>query len=463
MVLKSAHPSTSRSILGHGTRSLLAVGTAILVGSFIATPPRVLPMGTAPPDRDERDTLVLEDGTELRGRVLRPYGETAVEIKVKGRTKSIDRDKIVSRSTVNDRLAAWLNQRRPSLSIDRQWQLVQQAEGAGLPAMARLQAYHVLVLEPNHQAAHDFLDHRGKPEAWRWRFDGKLVTTDRFHKLAASDAGPLALSSEHWRVTCNAGLATTIASLFELETLYVEFFSEFGPHLDPTEQIEPMDLRIYAQRDDMPAHSSFLSHPHYDPGELLSSTLGTSSQSITHLELGQARPKRLFDLGTQQILYEAVLGFALSQTPVDTSRFRANASLEIGLAHWMSTTFGGPFGYAERVGAVLAPEIRQAAEVALNGGIDSSDPVERLALYDYARYQIYERGNPYVWAHTQAFFSWLMEPATILPTTNQPGYEFVLCLLQAIHRDALGSSTTRWDNCLGAPLGSLIEPYASWL
>lgn len=411
----------------------------------------------------EPDTVILANGDELRGRVIRPYGEESVEMRVNGRTRRIDPEDIVSRSTVNDRLAAWLDMRRPSLSVARHWQLVGHAVAADLPAMARLQAYHVLLLDPDHEAAHEFLEHRGSPGAWRWRFEDKLVRTDRFVELATDSTSPLTLDSEHWRLRCDAGLSTTIGSLFELERLYVEFFAEFGPHLDPTEQLEPMEFRVYANPPEMPAHSSVLRHPSYDPGELLNSTLGTSSHSVTFMELGVSRPYRLLDLGTQQLIYEAVLGFSLNDTPTDTSRFRICASLEIGFGHWMSTTLDGPFGYVRRVAAALSPEVRQAAEFALEVSVDSVDPTGRLVLYDYARYQIDARDNSLVWANTRGFFSWLMDPATTLPGNGQPGHTAVVCLLQALYRDAIGNSSSRWDDCLGGPLEDLVEPYTKWL
>ncbi len=410
-----------------------------------------------------RDTVVLSGGEELRGRVIRPYGEDSVEMRVAGRTRRIDPKDIVDRSTVNDRLAAWLDVRHQGLSVARQWQLVEHAVAADLPAMARLQAYYVLLLDPNHEAAHELLDHRGSSDNWRWRFEGKLVRTDRFTELATDSTSPLTLDSEHWRLTCDAGLATTIDSLFELERLYVEFFSEFGPHLDPTEQLDPMEFRVYADPSQMPVHSTVLRHPSYDPGELLSSTLGTSSHSVTFMELGVRRPHRLLDLGTQQLIYEAVLGFSLSDAPTDTSRFRVCASLEIGFGHWMSTTFVGPFGYARRVAAVLNPEVRQAAALAIEARVDSVDPLGRLALREYARYQIDPRSNSLVWASARGFVSWLMDPATTLPSTGQPGHTAVICLLQALYRDATGNSSSRWDQCLGNRLEDLAGTYTQWL
>ena len=188
------------------------------------------------------------------------------------------------------------------------------------------------------------------------------------------------------------------------------------------------------------------------------------SQAQAHAAKCDAeRSQAVADLGTQQLIYEAVLGFSLSDTPTDTSRFRVCASLELGFGHWMSTTLVGPFGYARRVAAVLSPETRQAAALAIEIGVDSVNPVGRLVLYEYARYQIDARDNSLVWANTRGFFSWLMDPATILPGTGQPGHTAVICLLQALYRDAIGNSSSRWDNCLGSPLENLVETYTQWL
>ncbi len=419
------------------------------------------PANSASADDYDADRIVLESGKELRGRVLTPYAPLEVTILHQDRTVDVRREDIASMSFLGDRLDAWLAKRQPNLPVDRQWSLVDQAANAGLPAMARLQAYYVLTLDPDFARAHEFLEHRGQAGDWEWRFEDKFVRPERFAELSRDGTHPLTLDSEHWRLTCDAGLETTLATLFDLERLYVEFGKQLGSWVNPSEGVEPMEFRVFAREQDMPVHSSVLRHSYYDPGDLLGSTLGSSSHTVTHLELGQARPVRLFDLATQQVLYETVLGFSLREAEEDTSNYRVCASLEIGLGHWLAHTLGGAFGFAHPVSAPLDPKLKQLAKYGLESGLDTDQPLSRLPLYSYGRYQIEERGNELVWALTRAFVAYLMDPATNLNGTQ--GRAAVRCLCDALYVQKLGNSSSRWDDCLGLRIEETKAGFSAWL
>ena len=437
----------------------MALSLVLPLALLLATPAGAAHAG--PGDEDARDRVVLRSGKELAGRVLTPYAEE-LDVRVGGRTVQVSRSDVRELSTVTTRMARWLELRRPEHGADQAWALVGLADAAELPALARLQAYHVLTVEPEHVAAHEYLGHRGEPGGWRWTWERKHLDADDWDERARDRTSPLVLRSEHWRVTCDAGLAPSLACLFDLERLYVAFGETFGRATNAREVLEPLELSVYASRERQPVHSTILGHPYYDPGWLLGSVRGTSPHAVTSFEPQAGRPVRLLDLATQQLLYESVLGDRLSGTPRDTVLYRECATLELGLAHWLEGRLGGPPGFARAVPFVLDPEQRFLARALLDHPVDGSSPLSRLVLASYERYQLDPRANEETWAQARALAAFLMDPATRVPS-GRSGIEAVEDLLRAIYVEGRGNSSTLWDEVLGGAVESLEGPWREWL
>jgi hypothetical protein len=269
-----------------------------------------------------QDTLVLDDGTELEGRVTEAFDPSVWRIEVKGRAQEIPKGEVTEARLLNDRLAAFLDLRQPGMDGDAAARLAEQAAAAGLDHMARLQAYQALLIDPDQEAAHEFLDHKRRGKSWRWRLDGKLLKDERFFEAFEDMGDAEVLRSTHFEVRSSAGLRTAVDALFDLERLYVTWLAEFGPELHPREVLEPIRFQVHGDPDEVSFHSFVLRHVHYDPGRLLGNDQQPEPRAVTYSPAIGQRPVRLFDLGAQALLYHALLGEKLTLVPRDTRVYR---------------------------------------------------------------------------------------------------------------------------------------------
>lgn len=417
-------------------------------------------------DDDLRDVVVLVDGDELRGRVLRPYSADTIELAVGGKRERIERTEIASTSTVAKRLADWLELVQPGLDVDRQWELVELARAARLDAMARLQAYRVLTADPDHEEAHAFLDHRGKPGRWRWRYDGRLVSADSFDEKSRSDDDPLVLRTEHYELHCDAGLSTSLDIAFDLERLYATWMDEIGSRVDAYEALEPMLVRVHADPEDFrPLSSRGL--PYYEPGYLLGSTREYENRIYTWVDADTEWPVRLVDLAVQQLIYTTILGRKLETVQRDTSSYREAACLEVGLGDWYERRWEGSRGYG-RVGAWRPDHV--AAQLALARSHSSPlsgarHELTNLIHVTWNRLVNVSSENAMLWAKCRTFVAFLMENGAILPSGGPARTrDAVIALLNRIYGVPTGNSSTAWDDVfVVVPIEDLEEAWKRWM
>ncbi|QDU84325.1 hypothetical protein Pla163_14320 [Planctomycetes bacterium Pla163] len=417
-------------------------------------------------DQDDRDLVVLVSGEELRGRVARAFSTDEIVLVQGGKRRTIDRADVASTSTVAKRLAEWLELVGPGLTVEREWELVELATAARLDHMARLQAYRVLLTDPDHEAAHAFLDHSGKPGRWRWRLDGKLVSFEKFEKTILSRKSPLVLRTEHHEVRCDAGLRRAVETAFDLERLYATWMDEIGSRVDALEVLEPMIARVHGQHDDFRPLSS-LGHPYYDPGHLLGSTNSYDNAFYTWFEPTGERPERLIDLAVQQLIYSTVLGDVLRTIQRDTSAYREAACLEVGLGDWYERRWEGAPAFG-RAGA-WRPD-HAAAELARRRA--NSEPLAsarheltNLIHISWDRLVNVGRDNEVLWAKCRTFVAFLMENGAVLPSGGPADTkDAVLELLRSIYGVPTGNSSTNWDRVLAVvPIEELETAWKRWL
>src|SRR5688572_16636049 len=133
-------------------------GHVLLAGLLLGSIP-----GRTGPGRDDqfdwqRDVIVLKDGREERGVVIEDCApEQVVLLLDGGRRREFPRDEVVRVDKLRDRLTSLLGVRKPGLTAEQEWLLVEDAVRARLPHLARVQAYRVLLLDPLHEQAHEFL------------------------------------------------------------------------------------------------------------------------------------------------------------------------------------------------------------------------------------------------------------------------------------------------------------------
>ena len=411
-----------------------------------------------------QDTLVLKDGTELEGRVTEAFDPKVWRIEVNGRAQEIPRSEVQSSRLLNDRLAAFLDLRQPGMDGGAAARLAQQAAAAGLEHIARLQAYQALLIDPGQEAAHEFLAHQRRGKSWRWRLDGKLLKDERFFKAFEDIGNAEVLRSTHFEVRCSAGFRTAVEALFDLERLYVTWLAEFGQELRPREVLDPIRFQIHGDPDEVSFHSFVLRHVHYDPGRLLGNDQQPEPRAVTYSPgLGQ-RPVRLFDLGVQALLYQALLGEKLTLVPRDTRVYRECTLIEIGLGGWFQRRLAGPQGFARFEAEVPrdSATFDLAAIPARSEPLDDVDTeLERLILLAYGRLQLVRGENPLYWARCRAWGEYFLDPAATLDGRSPRGGW--ARLVRELYHTASGSVRPRWEAAFEVSLERLQAEYDAWL
>ncbi len=301
----------------------------------------------------DRDRVLLRNGSEQRGVVLEScHAEHVVLLREGNRREEIPRADIRSVDKLRDRLASFMAVRRPGLSIAADWSLVEDAQRVGLDHMARLQAYHVLLRDPEHRGAHRFLGHEQASSVWQWSLDGKQVTRERFEELSADWNHRLVLESEHFTLETDCGLRRGLEVLFDLEGLYLWWMEHLGPCLRAAEDVDsPAEEKItfLVHRDrEAPGFQPRDSdrEPYYDPSGRCTAVSGGFNVARTYFTADGRRPLFLFELGTESLMY-SLLVLGRTRDEADDKLRRLSHWAEIGLGFWVAQHCGGEPGYPE--------------------------------------------------------------------------------------------------------------------
>src|SRR5262245_37740 len=300
-----------------------------------------------------RDRVLLKSGKEERGIVIESCDPERVVLLHEGnRREEIPRAAIARVELVRHRLAAFLSVRRPGLSLAGDWALVEDAQRAGLPHMARLQAYHVLLREPAHAAAHTFLGHQRAGAGWKWILDGREIPRERFEARSTEWIHRIVLDGEHFRIATNCGLRRALDGPVDLEGLYVWWMEPLGPVLRPAEDVDdPADERItflvHASRADPSFQQrTSVEDCYYDPSGSCTAPSGSLNVARTYYAPEGERPELLFELGTEALLYSTLV-LGRTRDEADDKLRRLSHWAEIGLGHWVALHCGGRPGYVE--------------------------------------------------------------------------------------------------------------------
>ncbi len=302
----------------------------------------------------ERDRVVRKNGKEQRGVVIESFDpEHLVLLRDGGRREEIRHADVAQVDKLRDRLASFMAIRRPELPLGTEWNLVGDAQGAGLRHMARLQAYHVLTKDPDHAGAHEFLGHRRSGSKWKWELDGKSVSAEQFEERSADWNDRLVLESEHFTIETNCQLRKALDVLFDLEALYLWWMENLGPILGASEDVDdPREEKITFLVHRSADESSFLKldsrrEPYYDPSGETTARDGSFNVARTYMTPDGYLPLRLFELGTESLIYSTLLlGKTKGRQPTATMRQHA-LWVEIGMGAWVARHCGGKPGYAE--------------------------------------------------------------------------------------------------------------------
>lgn len=297
-----------------------------------------------------RDAVVLKNGKEQRGVVIEACDpEQVVLLLDGGKRVEFPLAEVDHVDKLRDRLASFMSKHKAGLSVEAEWDLLQGAK-RGLPHMARLQAYQILLLEPEHAGAHEYLGHRRSGGGWEWDIDGKSVAEKRFHEMSREWNSRLVLESEHFVVETDCGLKRGLEVLFDLEGLYLWWMANLGPAFHATEDVddprsEKITFLVHKNLESFQPISG--KEPFYDPSGLMTTSKGGINVARTFYLPDEGRPLGLFQLGAQSLIYSTLLLGKTkgSQPGLD---FKRNAIwVEIGLGYWVERHCGGQPGYPE--------------------------------------------------------------------------------------------------------------------
>jgi hypothetical protein len=215
--------------------------------------PLALALLAASGDGRPLDTVELEGGSKLQGRVVFEDQDEIV-LRVGTNERSLQRKKVVRFDSRFAELRA----------LHQRWRELEESDLAGTLALARdcrarqfegeaqILAWYVLSFAPRDAAAHEFLGHEKHGEGWlvadgarRWPFE-KLLELRREWKDAWE------FESEHYRVRSNLPLHDALLALLDMECAYEAFFELLGRPLRFRELVEPLSAQVHADLKSFP-------------------------------------------------------------------------------------------------------------------------------------------------------------------------------------------------------------------
>ncbi len=403
-----------------------------------------LPSHAQKPDR--RDQVELTTGDVLVGRVVQRYEPEHLLLSDGGQRERIAWPRVARVRTVADMVAELLDLRREGLSLDAEWTLAEIARGRGLEDLARLQAWHVLLRDPDHEGAHAMLGNQGKKGDWRYRWENGFVRPD---ELARKTATRFELRSEHFRLRSESGLRVAIDALFDLERTYAAFWRELGKDLRPLSLFEPVEVELHPSADALPRLNSDIAEPYCDPS--------LRGGSLVHTFLGapNERPAGLPGVTVEQLLYTTLL--TPKATRPNTFEERIAPWIEVGLSQWFSSRAQGRPGYLR----LEAPKL----EVVLADRTLRYRPYGLEKLVHLRMQQYYEDRNlaGFHVANTTMFVAWLMDPAARAGTPAVDVRPRFLAYVRACFHDGKGNGSSLLDDSLGREIGRVERTEAPWI
>lgn len=446
----------------------------LLLGGCVATR-----LSAQEPFDWRRDAVERKDGKELRGVVIEACDPERVVLLADGnRRTEVPLAEVQRVDKLRDRLASFLGVRREGLSVASEWQLVTDAELVRLPLMARLQALRVLLLDPEHAAAHEYLGHRRAGGGWAWPIDGKNVSEKRFAALSREWNSRLVLESEHFVVESDAGLPRALEVLFDLEGLYVWWMANLGQELRAAEDVD--DPR--AEKITFLVHQDLASfqplsrkEPYYDPSGMETTSKGGINVARTFYTPGSGRPEQLFELGAQSLIYSTlVLGKTKGREPTPEIA-RSAYWVEVGLAYWVARHAGGPPGFP-RFQAPFEGGFQVDFETALRtfDPIGGGHPLTRgrseltnLSGLSYDNFVGNSANIPLCKARCGTFVAFLIEADPEVKRgkkTVAHGREALWHYLREVYGTPTAQSSSAFDDGLGgARIETLEAPWKAWV
>jgi hypothetical protein len=440
--------------------------------------PLLLVLGTLAPaagDDDLRDVLTDAKGRETRGRLVERYHPKRLVLQVGSKYEQLDRGKYTVATTVRDNLETFMKRRAPGLSVDEDFALIAYADSLELPAMARLQAWHVLARDPVHVDAHEYLGHEQRRGAYSWPHESsrKGLAADEFISVIRAWPTRLKLESEHFVVETDTTLERCVDMLFDLERVYLEWMRVFGPMLEaaegPRDLGEKMVVRVFHMKDD-PGFSDNLTQerePWYSASRAITMPDGNPSIAFTWYEIGADHPYRFFDLAVQQLMYTTlVAGKKRGNVPANDYTRHAHWA-EWGMGYWFGSQFAGPPGHVARRPFTPDPKVNEVArEHTERGPLRlTKDEVTNLVGLSFGQFYGTADEVGIHRAKSRSFFAFLMEvdpPLTKRDKQVGSGRRGILGYLREVYGTPTGHSSSKLDDAMGGKIQLLEPAWEGW-
>jgi len=453
--------------------------TALLLLLPLAAAPAASAAGS---EDDLRDTVTLAKGGVLRGRVLERYGDEEIVLYVGTNQKKIAKKDVAEIRTVRDALDDFLLGHSPNQTIEEEWARVQLAKDLQLPEMADVQAWRVLVMDPQHKGANEHLGHPLHRGEYRWlhgkRRKKDKLTPEDFNERIREWKTRFRLESEHYIVETDTSIDQAIATLFDLELVYLYWMDTFGEEINAGEDVYVEDHKmtawIYRDIDDDGFKLYYNSNrePLYDPSQITRTELGNPNLLLTYYsETSGDRPLQLFDLAVQQLMYSTlVLSRRDGWIPNQQYTIPAHWA-ELGFGYWLGRQFGGRAGYARHQPFVAEARNRNLANLFLSRGPLSNGSKRREVtnLIGLERRYYYILGDDHISeiyrAKARSFFRFLIEQDPNVVVNNRvvgSGRQGLMQYLREVYISPTSHSTSAFDKALGGKVELLYEPWVRW-
>src|SRR5262245_38952804 len=170
---------------------------------------------------EARDSVVLTNGAQLRGRIVR-IDDKELTLRIGSRDRAIPRSQIRSLTSVaaeqRQLIETWQNTNPADVAAVLA--LAGKADTAGLPYEARLLRWYAVLQRPRDAAIHAALGNKKERDGFLVEIDGNWVPFEQADALGKDFDDAWRLRSEHFAIRCAAGLRMGLDTLMELEGLY---------------------------------------------------------------------------------------------------------------------------------------------------------------------------------------------------------------------------------------------------
>lgn len=407
----------------------------------------LLPLAAQADRDDRRDVVELDTGEVLRGRVRQRFAPDELVLTIGSQDRSIPRAKVKRVHTVDDAIGEFLDLRRHDLTVAADWALAETAASLELPSMARLQAHHILLRDPEHEGAHTLLEHKKIGGKWRWRWDDDLVAASDIPRRTVGKR--FTLRTEHFVLESRSGLRAAVDTLFDLERTYTTFWRELGADLHPRSIFAPITVHVHGSHQDMPKLSTTVGEPYCDP------SVRGDGLVTTYREATMERAARLSALTVEDLLYRTLLE-PRSGLPLTLDQRKA-PWIEVGLGRYYESRMTGKPGYVAfaqpKVDHLLVSHVLRYRPY----GLENFIHVPFRGFHDDAG------AAPHHFAHAAILVTYLMDEkatAGTPPVALRPRF---LTYVRQCYREGKGNTSSLLDAALGAEIGRIEKLEAPWI